>query len=256
MILRPEGPMVRVIRQPDHARQAGEIGRSWGTGPFLKPSPPLVEAACHHDDGWQLWEPHPLADGSPASFMDLGLGEHLEIWRRSIGLAEARHPYQALMVSRHAVRLYRRYFFQDAHPPEEEALVFRFWEEEEARQAGWVESLAGDPEYAKLVRPERLEVATRLLALWDMLSLLLCQGREGVLERVPCRDGEEEIRVICKAESVFALDPFPFGAPVRLEVPAWRIPPGPYAGREVLSEALKAAPRLDVRHLLVPLQEA
>lgn len=256
MILLTEGPMLRVVRQQDHARHVGRIGEAWGTERFLKPPPPLVQAARHHDDGWHLWQPRPRPDGHPASFLELDLKEHLEIWRRGIRLAEANHDYHALMVSRHAVRLYRRYFFRTSRGREEEALVLRFWEEEEARQQAWVDRLARNSEVAPFVSPEMLECGTRLLALWDELSLLLCHGQEGVLERVPCRDGEADVRVIQKRESVFSLDPFPFEAPVRLEVQARRIPPGPYPGPVPLAEALRTAPLLEVRHLLVPLQEA
>ena len=161
-----------IIPQPWHAGHAAELGALWKLPPQVEPyRQELLEATRRHDDGWSEWEDQCQA-GVPPQFWELPLNEHLDIWRRTLKLAEARSRTVAYLVGYHAFKLYR-------NRPE----AAQFCEEIASLQNDWV----ADPS------PGLMD-AGELLQTWDALSLAIClQSEREQTREIPGISGSIEL---------------------------------------------------------------
>ena len=234
VLLRRDGDDVIAIGQPAHAGLSGQLARAWGNGRFgaVEPWEEVCLAAEQHDAGMAEWERRPTLNpetGLPRSFMELPLGEHLEIWSRAAPLVLSQSRYAALLVSMHGTALYERRDL-DRMPSGDVERVRAFLGGQRALQERLLASLGADR--ARVRRNQRLVWA------WDSLSLGLLLGWAPFeLKAVPTADGEADIAV---GDGV--LDPWPFHADrVALRCEGRRLR-GRFDDEEAMRDALGAAP--------------
>jgi hypothetical protein len=113
MIVVREGAALRFITQPDHAHFCGELLSLWHAGgvPDHPRRGDLIFAAREHDNGWREADAAPRWDaegGRPHDFLSLPRRERIEIWERGTTRFAAERPYAALLVTRHALSIFRR----------------------------------------------------------------------------------------------------------------------------------------------------
>ena len=234
VLLRRDGDDVIAIGQPAHAWLSGQLARAWGNARFgaVEPWEEVCLAAEQHDASMAEWERRPTLNpetGLPRSFMELPLGEHIEIWTRAAPLVLSQSRYAALLVSMHGTALYERRDL-DRMPPGDVERVRAFLDGQRALQERLLASLGAD----------RAEVRRnqRLVWTWDSLSLGLLLGWAPFdLKAVPSADGEVDVAV-----SDGVLDPWPFAADrVALRCEGRRLR-GRFDDEEAMRDALAAAP--------------
>jgi hypothetical protein len=169
-------PQWLLISQVEHARLSGELAARC-IHRFGDPTDSLQEVrrelllAIHsHDDGWSEWETQPRLDpelGRPLSFLELPLGEALEIWERSIVAASKIGELAAWVVAGHFSALLATV---GHHAAEAEA---RSWlRDVAARRSAW---FAGwHSRDAAVHTAELAGAALKWLQLFDILSLWPC----------------------------------------------------------------------------------
>jgi len=143
-----------LVPQVEHSLQAGRLASLWRDLPG--PRDALMRAVALHDAGWPVVDdaPTPLPDGRAPHVFDLAHGSTVPIWRRSVAVARASGPLEALLVSRHFARF----------SPE-------FAAEQEVWEGAW-----------RIGVPTELEQAgAELVGTCDAISLrLLCDPDESV----------------------------------------------------------------------------
>jgi hypothetical protein len=179
------------ISQVEHARVSAElashcIGRFGAAtskragpspAPTTSPSPApvsvcneVLSAIRRHDDGWTLWEQTPRLDadaGRPLTFTEIEPAEAVDIWSRSVNVAEAIGPLAAWMVAGHFLRLAQR---SDAERPAHEIQTWRLRMDE--RRNAW---LAAWRQHDQLRHTEDVaQEALQWLWTFDEVSLWLC----------------------------------------------------------------------------------
>lgn len=230
MLVTRVGVDLRLITQPDHARLAAEMLSLWRTDglPQHPRRSELLFAITEHDNGWREADAAPYVDattGRPHGFLDLPDGPRREIWDRGVARFVSSRPYPALLILEHARRIHRhrtddpdwRGFFERLE--ELRAVLL----EDTGAAAGQI-----DDDY-------------RWLALADDLSLMVCDGREGPLER-----DDLSARLV---ERGLQIDPFPLAGSTTFRVPCRQVPDRRYAGDAEFGSELAAArwERLAVR---------
>ena len=148
----PEGDLC--ITQHEHALHAGRLAARFAGLPA--PREALVRAVALHDAGWPLFDdaPEPLPAGRTPPVFDMETGTTTPAWRRSIAVARAAGPLEALLVSRHFGRFTRAFA---------------------AEQAPW------EAVWRLGVPPDVEEAGAALVSFCDALSLrLLCDPSESV----------------------------------------------------------------------------
>jgi hypothetical protein len=208
-----------LISQTAHAWVAGQLAVRWGNVDFARPEPwdELVMIAAQHDSGWAEWELTPRIhnDGTPVGFMEMDLDEHFAIWQRSVERMQPTNLYGALLISMHAVDLYRRRLEDDGRgdSPAMRGKIRGFIEERLTFQEKVRSVLANHPRYGPELEEERISEALRLLQTWDLLSLLLLMGPlpSDSLQDVPLVPGiRTEIHLSPRDSSTLTLKPYPF----------------------------------------------
>lgn len=257
----PGRPVV-AVPQPAHAWISGQLARAWGNQRFgaVRPREAVCLAAEQHDIGWLPWEAAPTRDpatGLPWNFTALPRTAHTVLWAEGVDRTEASlGRYPALLVSLHGVGIYVR--FGKSPPGSAGALaVEAFNTAETVRQARLIASLAADPAWADAVRPEAVARNRALVLAWDLMSLIICHGLTGTREvaEVPDATGMAALTLaaIDSNPERIAVSPWPFSeATVLVECEGIVLPDGPFADDAALRAALAAAPRVDVRAMLVP----
>lgn len=269
MIVAETADAYRLVTQPDHAALAGQFADRWGAEPFesLTPSPAVALAAHHHDAGWTAYDRRPRRseDGSPRTFTEVPAAEWTELYERGIDAVADLDAYAGLLVSMHGSGLRRRRYGLSPTWPDTPEAFRAFVEREEARQTRLAERLRADGALSDADRSllatlhetgsypdgttSRLWHNYALLQAWDSLSLLLClqadPPAEDAVESVPTRPGEDvTLTLRSSADGSVTLDPYPFDAsPIRVTVPARRIPNRAYEREDALIDAYYAAPR-------------
>lgn len=196
MLHRQEPAELIVITQPTHAWISGCLARVWGNEYFgsFAPTEEVCLGAEQHDIGWLLWETSPtlnLKTGYPHSFMEVPTQVHVDIWSGAKQLALSFGRYVALLVSLHGTGLYNRYTNWQKSSDSSQ-IVQKFLEQEYAFQAKLTATLENDLYYAPYITPEVIGRNRSLVAIWDLLSLALCQGLrcEQQFNQVPTASGE------------------------------------------------------------------
>ena len=210
----PDGDLL--ITQAEHALQAGRLAAAMKDLP--EPREALIRAIYLHDAGWPLLDdqPEPLPDGRPPHIFDHDTAYSAPAWRRSVAVARASGPLEALLVSRHFSRFSARFAGEQAD-----------------LQAAWRLGLSPDIE----------EEGVRLVRYCDSLSLrLLCDPKERVNlpQDVTYEDGW--------------LTPWPFVTDTLEDtVTGRRVPKRKWASKGELVEAYRAAPVVQWTARLLPI---
>lgn len=111
MIIRQRGDGLVLIEQNEHGRLAGELARAWGNGRFAAPTPleSVVTACARHDEGWRAGDAEPLfnaAEARPLHFTEIGLADHIALYREGVQTVAALDAYAGLMAGMHWTGLY------------------------------------------------------------------------------------------------------------------------------------------------------
>ncbi|NMG21382.1 DUF3891 family protein [Brasilonema bromeliae] len=192
------------ITQPNHAWVAGQLAQVWGNERFgeFAPKKEVCLAAQLHDIGWLFWEQAPTLNpqtGYPNNFMELSTPEHINIWSGARQLALPWGRYVALLISLHGTSLYER-FTSWQNSPTSSQIVQNFLEREYAFQEQVIAFLKNDEYYAPYTKPEVVERNRKLVAIWDALSIILCQEltNDAYLSGIPTIDGETTVKLTLK----------------------------------------------------------
>jgi Protein of unknown function (DUF3891) len=249
LILRPDGDAVLAIGQASHAWLSGQLARAWGNNRFAPPEPfeEVCLGALQHDIGMADWdlrpERHPET-GLPVQFFALDRPTHLALWTAAPQRVLSQSRYAALLVSLHGTGLYERF-----PPKTDDPAIVRAVEAYRTDQRLLQQRLAGELG----VDEEELRRNQALLAVWDGLSLALCQ------DRLPLDLPTVEGRLSCAYRGsvvprrAVVVDPWPF-APQELEVrvEARRLDAAGYPDEAAMLDALERAPVLTLRMVLRP----
>ncbi|MBV9385910.1 MAG: DUF3891 family protein [Chroococcidiopsidaceae cyanobacterium CP_BM_ER_R8_30] len=212
----PEGLIC--ITQPLHAQVSGQLARAWGNEDFghFVPSQEVCVAAEQHDIGWLWWEAAPTLNphsGYPHQFTELPTEVHVGIWVGAKQLALPLGRYVALLVSMHGTGLYER-FTRWQNSPKAIQIVQDFLKREYTFQSQLIASLRNDSYYAPYVMPEVIGRNRQLVAIWDALSIILCQGFQGEqqVNQVPTASGATKLTLTAEEDNPFqiAVSPWPF----------------------------------------------
>jgi hypothetical protein len=247
------------ITQTTHAWVSGQLARAWGndrTGP-IEPREAVYLAAEQHDIGWLNREPEPALNveaGRPRSFLELPPETHLgEIWSHAGRLALLTNRYAALLVSMHGTNLYGRF---RGDPDAANGLAQPFLESQDAFQAELISSLRADPHYAPFVADDALRRNSRLIALWDRLSLDICRAttHPDRIEHVPFATGDDTLTIAPVSDDPdrFTIDPWPFAKSVVDLIFEGRVLSQRYTAESSLHTGLANAPWRSVRVRVEP----
>lgn len=218
MIVRPmEDERLLAIPQPTHALMAAQFCRYWGNERFPSPQPggPVLLAIAQHDSGWIEWERAPRLrdDGYPMDFIHYtDQSEKTHLWQRGIDRVFAQHPYAALLVSRHASRLYNGFLAQDAYAPSDEKEVTRFLADQQKLDERVRKLLGSIPVYQRALEPDVLDFNTRLLQFGDRASLQVSIPWAERSTPISVQlDGEGEVDIEMRiAQDTIIFDPWPY----------------------------------------------
>lgn len=195
MILRPDGDGHLAIGQASHAWLSGQLARAWTPRP--EPFEEVCLGALQHDIGMAEWdlrpERHPDT-GLPVQFYELDRRTHLALWTEAPRKVLSQSRYAALLVSLHGTGLYER-FPPRTDDPEIARAVATYLDGQRALQR----ELAAEVGASE----EELRRNQALLALWDGLSLALCQAH------LPYEAAG--FTLAHAAGETYSLDPWPFG---------------------------------------------
>ena len=242
--VRQEG--LRLIRQPDHARLAAELARSWRGTEGREGALPLrlVVATALHDAAWWPLDEAPRFDsstGRPFAFHDHPLPEKLAAYREGLDRLEALDPYAALLGSLHYAS-----FLDETTAPE---------------------FLAGERKRRERLEPEvdrrAAEEELAWLKCFDDLSIRLCLTSPGHRPeelpswldpdaRVPVPGQGPELSISWSRDGVGSVAPWPFGPAVTCELPARELDRVRYPDAGELQRAWRAAERRTWRLTLRP----
>jgi hypothetical protein len=263
MIKRPEGDLVRLVTQPDHAALSGYLAAHWGDGAFRRlgyweesPDPEalrreIVFGIAEHDNGWWEWEADPEidpADGLPLDFLRGSDEGGFERWKRGAARFEIPHPLASLLINRHAYWLqaarvapirepqfrHPLFGFRPHVSPEdssEAAALREFLVERLAHERFLLERLASRGRaWAPAARDGTLLPAVRVLQVLDTLSLAVCGGLGEPLQllEVPRQSWDSRVTMNVRpaAGDRVVVEPYPFDQdPLPIAVPALRVKP-------------------------------
>lgn len=127
----------RLVPQPDHSRQVGEIARHWGNETFDPPAPrsSMLVAAELHDNGWWKHDlrPHLAGDG-PAGALDVGPAVWPAFYQRAVERTASVDPYAAVLVSMHGTGIRRNRYGLSPAMPDYSDVYAEFIANQESRQ--------------------------------------------------------------------------------------------------------------------------
>ncbi len=243
-----------LISQPAHAWMAGALAAAWGNHRFAVPEPQeAVLLATHlHDIGWTELDAAPRLDkrGQPLQFLQTTLDETRLIWQHGVRIVELMDPFAGILVSMHAVTIYRRRLARVLASRVERTQIQRLIDAEALFQAKQQSRLGEHPTYQAFITPERLNVCYRWLRVCDLISLAALADvmpDQGAIEQVPGADWQnfEAIRYWRQEQFSLLLKPWPFDkSPLQVTVPARRLLQHHFSSPSVYAEALSQAASL------------
>ena len=147
MLVRHDSRGAVVIGQPSHAWISGQLARAWGNERFgaVEPFEEVCLAAEQHDIGMAMWDLEPVRNpesGLPASFLQMAIRDHIELWTLAPRRLLRQSRYAALLVSLHGTRLYASRDLSPLPAPER-SLVLEFLDGQHRLQHDLLETLAG-----------------------------------------------------------------------------------------------------------------
>jgi Protein of unknown function (DUF3891) len=207
LILRPDGDGHLAIGQASHAWLSGQLARAWSPRP--EPFEEVCLGALQHDVGMAEWDLRPQRHpdtGLPVQFFELDRRTHLALWTAAPAKVLTQSRYAALLVSLHGTGLYERFPPRTDDPGIARAVDEYLTGQRELQRALAAEVGATDAELAR---------NQALLALWDGISLALCQARlpYEAAGFTLARDGGAD----APSES-YTLGPWPFGDRATLDL--------------------------------------
>lgn len=137
MLVAETADAYRLVPQPDHSRQVGELARRWGNDAFDAPTPraAMLAAAELHDNGWWTHDLRPhLVDGSPAGALDVGPDVWPAFYERAVDRTARVDPYAAVLVSMHGTGIRRNRYGLSPSMPDYSDEYASFIDAQEARQ--------------------------------------------------------------------------------------------------------------------------
>jgi hypothetical protein len=169
-----------VIGQPSHAWISGQLARAWGNERFgaVEPFEEVCLAAEQHDIGMAMWDLEPVRNpksGLPASFLQMAIPDHIELWTLAPRRLLRQSRYAALLVSLHGTRLYANRDLGPLPAPER-SLAVEFLDGQRRLQHDLLETLKVDPRTAASAAEPAVARNSGLIGTWDTLSLALCLG--------------------------------------------------------------------------------
>ena len=224
MIIRAAGDSLLFVTQADHARLAADLMAAWAEGGLCDHPrrAAILTAARDHDNGWieEDEEMHVDASGEPLDFIAVPAYVKHRIWPRAATRLAEKDPYVAALVVQHALTIHGQ---QRGDPAWQS-----FFSTLDGLRADLV--AASGPDAARTLAPDYVFVQTA-----DQLSLIFCNGWRTPFARI---GGRTILR-----DATLEMSPDPFaGGRVPLQVPARRLPAGPYASSRELRSAYAAAP--------------
>lgn len=245
------------ISQATHAWVAGQLARAWGRAP-VSPFQPFEEVSLgteQHDLGWIPWDTAPRlnpATGFPYNFTEMPLLDHLTIWSRGAEWMPQVSRYAGLLVSMHNRALCERF----SHPKNDEEVqaVNSFLSRQASLEEKLLSSLQADPQYADWSHGDVAHHNSRLVWIWDTISLHLCMGLsdEMAIEGVPGKEGATRLTLSPSAPDEVTVSPWPFHVE-SLTVPCdGRVLSGRFTDDTTLQEAFQEAPTVTLRLRLQP----
>lgn len=262
MLVRRDSHGVLVIGQPSHAWISGQLARAWGSERFgaVAPREEVCLAAEQHDIGMAMWDLEPTRNPDtrlPASFLEMAIPDHIELWTAAPRRLLRQSRYAALLVSMHGTRLYAHRNL-NALPRAERSLVQEFLERQRRFQHELFETLLADPKMAGCAEDRLVARNSRLIATWDILSLAICLNYAPYsVTDVPTTDALVELTLLeTDRHGRFSLDPWPFRTdPVIVRCEGQRLV-ATYADDHSMREALAHAPWETIEFELVPAEPA
>lgn len=278
MIVTREDGALRLVTQVEHGRLAGELAAAWGGEVVDAPEPrdAVVLAAARHDEGWRRRDARLLFDPDerrPLHFLDVAADEHVRLYRDGIRTVTAADAYAGLLVGMHWTGLYRGRWARPGAVARVGGDADRALQDRAVRaeQRRWVDVLdeVWTDDGPRRAFESRAWHHHALLQLWDLLSLhlvtvpldvpspagppvpfgpqlrLLEHAPERVLlPPVAPRPGAAEVQVTAWVgrPGEVHLDPFPFAAPVEVEIEHVLLPDREWSEAEVRSR-WRRAPR-------------
>ncbi len=279
MIVTREGGALRLVDQVEHGRVAGVLAAAWGSDLVERPAPfaPVVLAAERHDEGWRRRDARLLFDEDrrrPLHFVDVEAAEHVRLYRDGVRTVTAADAYAGLLVGMHWTGLYRGRWQRPGgaarvgRTDEDRALQDRVVRAEQRRWVDVREQVWTEDE-ARSDFEARLWHNHDLVQLWDLLSLHLVVTPPGpptapappepwgpqvraldhepgdvLLPPVRTRPGGEGVRITAsvRVAGELRLDPFPFAAPLEVEMEHVLLPDRGWSAAEARSR-FRRAPR-------------
>jgi hypothetical protein len=196
---------------------SGQLARAWGNTNFgeVAPHEEVCLAAEQHDIGMASWDAAPELNpdtGLPQSFLEMGVGRHLELWSRAPLLALSQSRYAALLVSLHGTTLYAMRDLE-REPPDVAAAIREYMAAQARFQDELLTTLRDDPRYAEHAAPAAVDRNRRLVGAWDAISLALCTaGFPWTLRDVPTASDERVEVTVTDAGEIAVIDPWPFAS--------------------------------------------
>jgi hypothetical protein len=288
VIVTRRGGALRLVQQVEHGRVAGELAAAWGNQTFGPPTPlgPVSTAAARHDEGWRAWDARVLfneLERRPLHFTEIDAGEHIRLYRQGVERVSLADVYAGILVGMHWTGLYRGRW----SAPGAAARVGRGEEDrrmqdevvaaEERRWIGAKHQAWTQDEPRSLFETE-LWHNYELLQLWDLLSLYLAvtppdekgtgagpvpwgpqlrevehTAQDVLLPPVGTRSGGPRIALTAAVRSPgeVTLAPFPFRAPVEIQVEHTVVPDRAWTSAEV-AERVRTTPTDAITWRLVP----
>jgi hypothetical protein len=292
VIVTRRGGALQLVQQVEHGRVAGELAAAWGNDLFTAPTPlgPVRTAAARHDEGWRAWDARVLFDElerRPQHFTDIDAGEHIRLYRQGVERVSLADVYAGVLVGMHWTGLYRGRW----SAPGAAARVGRNEDDRRrqddvvaAEERRWIgaKQQAWTQDQPRSLFETELWHNYELLQLWDLLSLYLAMtpadetgtgndpvpwgpqvreiehsAQDVALPAVGIRSGgsRRAVTATVRAPGEVTLAPFPFAAPVEIDVEHTALPDRPWTPAE-LAERVRTTPTDATTWRLVPPPEA
>jgi Protein of unknown function (DUF3891) len=186
------------VKQTEHAQAAAAIAEAWDLRHLpVERRALLIEATRRHDAGWEALESRgePTGGWQALDFMTLTGALRADVWRRSVEIAAAHHPYAGLLVGLH----FHRLSTENGDHTEEERCRQRALAETCADLRSQIAEEPGGPALLESAERDGL-----LLGLFDLLQLITIGGLPPQAEI----EGECSYR-LHRRDDALSIDPWP-----------------------------------------------
>lgn len=259
MVFREDSDGLIIITQPAHSWISGQLARHWGnaeSGGFA-PREEVCLAAEQHDIGFLSWEKSPTLNtktGWPHDFLHMPTGLHLDLWAVGVQKLTTYSRYAALLVSLHVTHLCQNNKVDKT--PRAAQAAQGFLDQQRAVQSNLLPALLDDLGYAPYCSEVAIKRNRLLIAAWDWMSLVFCQGKPGetVVNNVPWKEGTMKLKLCAAAmdPAIVSVSPWPFSTPAVELVCDGRRVPQTYTNERKMRIALRTAPAVTIRTSLRP----